>query len=456
MTQVAAQMALLFLLPAAVTFTPRSTLAAVWEPSPLQARIDAAAPGDTIRVAPGTYRGQLLLNKPIVLLGEGYPVLRGPGFGSVVTVEADSCTIMGFVIEGSGSRLMDEDSGIKVLSCANRIVGNRLRDNTFGIYLMESHDNLIAENDIVGRGDIIEADRGNGIHLWNARRNRLEGNIIRDARDGIYFSFADENEVVGNRISDLRYGLHYMYSDSNAFHDNLFSRNVAGAALMYSKHITFRANAFIHNRGHRAFGILLQSVESVQADSNWVVDNRVALMLDNAIGCVFTRNLISNNDTAVQLFSTASGNVFWRNNFIDNLAEIKLAGRPKGNAWSRDGSGNYWSRYRGFDWNGDGIGDQPYHIRDVFDYLTVALPEFTLYLFSPAAQAIEATERLMPLMDVPEQVDPSPLLQPVPVPPPPLMAMAERLEIRGSFVAAGISVLLSVVPLLLLWKGQRR
>lgn len=452
----AAKRAILLLLAAALIRPVTGAVAAGVLPSPLQARIDAATPGDTIRVPPGTYRGSLVLNKPITLLGENFPLLQGPGTGSVVTIAADSCTITGFIIEGSGPRLMDEDSGIKVLSSHNCIAGNRIRDNTFGIYLLKADDNVVSDNVILGRSRLIEEDRGNGIHLWNSRRNLLKGNTIRAARDGIYFSFANLNQVIANRISDLRYGLHYMYSDSNSFRDNLFTDNVAGAALMYSKRITFRGNGFIHNRGHRAFGILLQSVDGVHADGNWVVDNTIGIVADVASGCRFHANWISKNDVAIRLFPTASANVFWHNDFIDNLTEIRLGGRPEGNAWSYQGEGNYWSGYRGYDWDGDGIGDQPYHIRNVFDYLTVAVPEFTLYLFSPAAQAIEATERLMPLLDVPEQVDPAPLMRPVPVEPPLLLAATRRRPASGRFAAAGASALLGLIPTLLLWRGQRR
>ena len=51
------------------------------EASPLQARIDGAAPGSTVEVGPGEYRGDLVIDKPLRLVGRGRPLLVGLGIG---------------------------------------------------------------------------------------------------------------------------------------------------------------------------------------------------------------------------------------------------------------------------------------------------------------------------------------------------------------------------------------
>src|SRR5262249_37476321 len=70
--------------------------------SNVSSAVAAAKPGDTVRVQAGTYRGNLLLDKPVQLEGSARPVLHGSGHGSVVTVLAPGCLIKGFVIEASG------------------------------------------------------------------------------------------------------------------------------------------------------------------------------------------------------------------------------------------------------------------------------------------------------------------------------------------------------------------
>src|SRR5262245_43292187 len=72
------------------------------ETSPLQARIDAARDGETIEVPPGTYEGDLLVDRPVRLVGQGRPRLIGSGSGSVVRIRADGVTFAGFDIDGKG------------------------------------------------------------------------------------------------------------------------------------------------------------------------------------------------------------------------------------------------------------------------------------------------------------------------------------------------------------------
>ena len=61
--------------------------------------MDAARPGDTLEVMEGTYRGDLVLDRPIRLVGRGRPLLVGSGEGSVVRIRADGVTLEGFDID---------------------------------------------------------------------------------------------------------------------------------------------------------------------------------------------------------------------------------------------------------------------------------------------------------------------------------------------------------------------
>ena len=62
--------------------------------------ISRAAPGDTVRIGPGTYREQLVIDKPLTLIGEGWPVIDGGRKGDVVVIAAEWVTLRGFVIQG--------------------------------------------------------------------------------------------------------------------------------------------------------------------------------------------------------------------------------------------------------------------------------------------------------------------------------------------------------------------
>ncbi len=378
----------------------------------LQARINAAAHGDTIFVPAGIYNGNLVIDKKLALIARDRPVIRGDGNGSTVLITADSCVFKGFVIERSGRMLVHEDAGILIKSNRNAVSENLLRDVLFGIYLLNADDNVIARNQIIGRKELELGERGSGIHIWNSHRNRFIGNVITDARDGFYIQNANHTWIESNEVFGLRYGVHYMYADSNVFLRNQFYDNVAGAAIMYSKDITMRHNRFVRNRGFASFGILFQDCHNSVADSNIIADNAVGLFFEATTNNLFRHNIIAQNDVALQMFQNSERNTFTENNFIDNLNPLSLVGKRTLTHWSRNGKGNYWSAYEGYDLDHDGIGDVPMKIQNVFDYLEGQYPNLRLYLYSPASQALAAAAKAFPIIEINKEVDVHPLMKP--------------------------------------------
>ncbi len=420
--------------------------------SSVQLAIDSAQAGDTIQVRAGTYTGNLAINKQITLEGLERPTLRGEGVASVITVFADGCVIRGFVIEHSGGELTREDSGILLKSSNNRIEDNQLRDILYGIYFYSSHNNTIRRNQIRGRTELEEGDRGAGLHLWNSPDNIIEDNTISEERDGMYIQSCNGNKIRRNRVTNLRYGLHYMFSDRNVFEDNFFSNNVAGAAIMYSNGIEFRRNTFIHNRGFSSFGILFQECSELLAEENFIVDNATGIFMEALRKTTFRRNTIANNDVALQMFSSSDANVFTENNFIGNLSPLQLIGRSTTTRWSENGRGNFWSDYDGYDLNEDGRGDVPLRIQNVFEHMEGNHPRLRLYLDSPAARAMAVAEKTFPILRGSSEIDEAPLMK--------------RVELRYPFAAeqparrmhAGlmlVSLLILSSGAMVIWKGQR-
>ena len=413
----------------------------------------AAQATDTIEVHGGTYTGNLVLDKPVALRGIDWPVLRGEGKGSVVTVIAPGCSIRGFRIEHSGAMLVNEDSGILLKSDNNRIEHNQLRDVLFGIYFFHSSHNTVAGNSLYGRKELGFGERGAGIHIWNSTNNTILQNTITDMRDGMYLQNADRSVIRDNRVFGVRYGLHYMYSNDNVFEDNIFENNVAGAAIMYSRNIRFRRNTFLHNRGFSSFGILFQDSEDCVAEQNLFVDNVVGIFMEALRDSRFERNLIASNDTAIEAFSSAERNDFTRNNFAGNLSPIRIIGKTSNIRWDREGTGNYWSDYNGYDLDGNGIGDVPFRIQNLFEYLEGNRPRLRIYFFSPVSQALAAAEQSFPIIKGSHEYDRHPLMKPVDLAVKMPMGPNAR---RGSMLLAGIPASMFVIASLVMWRGRKR
>ncbi len=377
----------------------------------ISAVLRRAQPGDTIRLAPGDYHERLVIDVPVALVGNGDARILGGYEGTVVHVTAPGTVLEGLEIAESGTSLTKDMACVLVEADDVTVRQSTIREALHGIYVKGASGAQILGNRVEGRFDLIESDRGNGIHLWNSQRNLVADNEIFHVRDGIYFSFANQTEIRGNHIHDVRYGLHYMYSNDNSFTENLFERNVAGAALMYSERITFRRNTFARCRGFRAYGILLQSVSEVTSQENLILDNSRGIFMNNTDASLFEANDIADNDLAIQLNGGCDANRFSGNNFLGNLTDLLLDVSDLETRWQDERGGNHWSTYRGYDLDRDGIGDLPFSIQNVFQVLESDVPEVRFYLLSPAAEVLKAAEDALPILRIGDAQDPSPWMR---------------------------------------------
>lgn len=412
--------------------------------SSLQARIDSAQPGDRIEVQPGTYTGDLYVDKLVYLVGIGRPRLLGSGTGSVVRIRADHATIEGFDIDGQlGGSLARDSSGIHVTAQDVIIRNCRVVRSLFGVYLREAHRATVDDTIITGIEGKAPGEQGSGIHVFNTQGFTLRGNHIRHSRDGFYIQSSDHGLVTGNQVSDVRYGLHYMNSDDNRFEDNLFERGAAGAALMYSRRLTFARNRFVHNRGFASVGLLLKDCEDVLAVDNLVADNERGFFIDGAVRHVFRHNVVSSSDVAVVVYDSSAGNRFEANAFVGNLAPLRLVGRRTDTVFD----GNYWSEFDEPDLDGDGIRDEPYRLSNVFDHLRGNLTAADLFAQGFGATVLARAERTFPVLRPIAVVDAHPLLRApdrgaIPLLPPPSASGARAgLLVSGLGLCLGLAVL---------------
>jgi nitrous oxidase accessory protein len=378
----------------------------VADASPLQSMIDVAPPGTRIVVPPGTYVGDLIIDRRVALVGQGRPLLLGSGHGSVVRVRAAGVELSGFDIDGrSGGDLGRDASGIHVAASDVRISDCAVRHSLFGIYLREAHRAVVERCQITGIPGRDPGELGSGIHVWNTDGFVLTGNVITGTRDGMYVQSSHHGRVRGNHAKDLRYGLHYMFSDDNLFEDNTFENGAAGTALMYSRRITFRRNRFLHNRGFASVGLLLKACDEVAAEDNLIADNARGIFLEGSYKNIFRRNVVAMSDQAIVLYDSSRENIFEGNAFIANFTPLTLSGRRTDTRFD----GNYWSDHVEPDLDGDGIAERPYRLANVFDHFRGNLTAADLFARGLAARALAVAERGFPVLDAVPVVDARPL-----------------------------------------------
>jgi nitrous oxidase accessory protein len=403
----------------------------------LQERIDAAKPGATVVVDPGSYEGALVIDKPLRLIGVGRPTLLGTGDGSVVEIRAPDVVIQGFEIDGRRRGDLGKDSsGVHVTGRHATVRDCRIHDTIFGVYLREAHDTTVDGCSIHGIPGLAPGEKGSGIHVWNTTGFSLLRNEIREVRDGFYIQSSTGGRILGNEARDLRYGIHYMYSDENVFEDNLFAGADAGTALMYSRRIVFRRNRFVHNRGFASVGLLFKACDDVVAEDNLIADNARGIFIEGSYRNTFRRNVVADSDTAIVLYDSAGNTRFEGNSFVANLTPLTLVGRRTDTVFE----GNYWSDNGELDLDGDGRSDRPYRLTNVFDHLRGNLTAADLFAQSLAAPAVAAAERAFPVLEDIPVVDPRPLVRP-----PDLRAVPVATSSKRGPAAAGLLACLGLI-----------
>jgi len=415
----------------AATSTSSAT-AAVDHGDWLRAALAHAAPGATIDVPAGFYQGPFTIDRAVRLRAAGPAHIHGDGRTHTIAVRADDVTLDGFEISGSGLDLTQDHAAVHVSGARAVVVNNRIHDALHGIYVRQGEAARIEGNHITGtrtieqpvdplaaagkpgEGELCEVAlnqnlRGNGIHIWNASHHVVARNTIRDTRDGVYFSFVDDSDVRGNDIEGVRYAVHYMYSDGNRFEDNVFRDNAAGAALMSSNHILLRRNQFLSNRGHRSYGLLLQTVDDSTLEANRIDGNTVGVFIESGHGNRFIDNRIERNHIGIHVSDSSDANQFSGNRFVGNLHTVETSGANAASQWTIDGRGNYWDGAVAIDLDRNGIADVPHRELDLFGGLRRDMPTVGLLGGSPAERLLRFVHTRLALPGLPGVVDRAPL-----------------------------------------------
>ncbi len=334
----------------------------------IQEAINAAKPGETIRVSKGIYYENIVVDKSVSLLGENKEntLIDGSGKGDVVNITADSVKLTGFKIINGG------DNGIKTKGQFTEIYNNIISSNNESGIRVGSPNNTISFNNITFTHL--------GISVEGPDDNLISDNTCSNNYRGIFIGFNAINNVISYNVCiNNTYGIDVFYGSNNIVTNNTCSKNDQGISMRGSDG-TVTNNICHSNR----IGISL-SVSIINLSSNNCYDNEYGIYLSDSRKNIVSMNLISNNTDGIYLSSSSNNNTISNNNISKNVRGIYF--RPWGvfsptsnnnkifynnfientnqshqhnatNTWNDGNStGNYWSDYAGLDTNNDGIGD---------------------------------------------------------------------------------------------------
>jgi nitrous oxidase accessory protein len=112
----------------------------------------------------------------------------------------------------------------------------------------------------------------------------------------------------------------------------------------------------------------------------------------------------------VVVHGAAARSTFRGNAFRDNLAQVRVDGGD--NAMAVEWRGNDFDDYRGYDFDGDGIGDVPYELRSLSLQMTTRHPNLQFLRGTPSLWLLDASSEVLPLFQ-PDLilVDPTPAVR---------------------------------------------
>ncbi|AVI52358.1 nitrous oxide reductase family maturation protein NosD [Pukyongia salina] len=350
---------------------------------------------DTVLVRKGTYKEvNILIDKPLVLKGENYPVIDGELKGEIITITADNVTVDGLFIINVGTSYTVDYAAVRVIKSENFLIQNLVLEKLFfGIYLEKARNGRVYHNNIIGDAEE-EYNSGNGIQLWYSNNIEIDQNIITHVRDGIYLEFSDDCTITNNRSSEnLRYGLHFMFSNNDLYSHNTFEDNGAGVAVMFSKGIKMYENTFKNNWGAAAYGMLLKEINDSEIKGNTFQQNTVGINIEGSNRVTYSSNDFIGNGWAIKFRGACYTNNFKENNFLYNSFDLSYNSKLNDNKFE----GNFWSSYTGYDLDKDGVGDIPYRPVKLFSYVVNRTPEAIILLRSLFVDIIDFSEKVSPV-----------------------------------------------------------
>ncbi|OGF52734.1 MAG: hypothetical protein A2Z21_08120 [Candidatus Fraserbacteria bacterium RBG_16_55_9] len=334
--------------------------------SSIQGAINQAKPGDTLILAYGSYRENLMITKPIRLIAAGYAsTLAFPGAGGAGTsgncivlhtsspaagtplvvleaadpqrpaieIRAEGVELNGLVIRG-GSQ------GVLVTRTRNaRLAHNRISNSAYaGIALINVSESTVQENEVSQSetGILLESSWHNhvmlnrfqtntrGLVLRNSRENQVRANrSFANQGEGFLMESADRNEWIANQSERNSWGLVSLSSSSNIFHANRFDRNtrslrIEGGSPEHFIHQMDRSNTIdgravyylvnernvtIHSQDQPGF-VALVNCEGITVDGITLSNGSAGIILVNTRASALRNNVLLNTVRGVYIWNS--------------------------------------------------------------------------------------------------------------------------------------------------------
>jgi parallel beta-helix repeat protein len=304
----------------------------------IQAAVDAANPGDMVRVPPGTYHENVLVTKDnITIEGSLGAILDGTGLPGSSGITVRSLTplarINGFRLTGLQIQNYSRNGVILVRVDNYQIDHGRYVNNAaYGIFPIRSSQGLIEFNHVSGSNDT-------GIYIGQSSDAVIQNNHVTDCTVGINVEVSSSITVQNNKVMENSVGM--------------FAAVLPGLSVTETTNIQIIGNLFSKNNRPNpvtdpadilsqlpsGVGLLIFGADHVTVTGNKVSGNHSA-----GIGVIQVPPTLAALDPRIDPFpdhNRVSENVVLSNG---SNPDPKIAPFPPADLlWDGSGNGNCWS-----------------------------------------------------------------------------------------------------------------
>jgi nitrous oxidase accessory protein NosD len=297
----------------------------------LQARVDAAQPGDVVELDPGPYEGPIRIDRSITLRGaaDGSTVIESPGPGTALRISGP----------------VDGEVLIENLSIRCASAGNLPSDQRSAAVLIENA--RVEMKAVTLEGPRAAESRIDGVRVAESSRLNFLGGassgfdralvyepgasgIVSESTleaattNGVHMAAGSHVQIFRNVFSDVGRRAVHNSGGTMGMTENIVLRSGGAAILLGADpaHGTVRENLFYANR----FGVVASGGADVLIEHNVFIDTReTALLTDPVSPLQVQKNSFVRNGGAVAMTGDAAaandaalrieGNHYWENRF---------------------------------------------------------------------------------------------------------------------------------------------
>jgi len=298
----------------------------------IQSAINATSNGDTIFVYAGTYLENILVDKSLILMGEGRNItsIEGDNLKAGVEITAESVIIRGFAIKNDGSQ-----DGIYTSTSDHTFTDNVFTMTSKGIHLFFSSGNTITSN-------LFFDNTQSGIYMDVGQNNTISKNeFYHNTDDGIYMTGCGTSYIERNAIHNNGKGIHAYQAQGNIISNNSIEFNSYGIHFtgMITIHSNF--NTISHNRiaNNSVCGLRIEHSEFNRIEFNEIKGNGKGIQFDFTGANIVRENVITSSAIVEIELTLSLGDLIIKNNIDNTQQALVLVQITLGFA---DASNNWW------------------------------------------------------------------------------------------------------------------